>query len=169
VNDTQCSSSTTTLEGGCTWIYETNDETNTSGSCLSKDRTDINCESINRNIQCGEGGLITELSGECTWIYEKNVVSNTDGSCVRKDNEDITCEYINRMNQCENGGGITILNERCGIYDGLCKLLCSEVDETTCNTRNELNDCYWLKGNGTTNPSRCLNRVCFFDFTYYVK
>jgi hypothetical protein len=67
VNDTQCfpSSTSTVVDGGCTWIYGTNDGGNSNGSCIAVSEQSIICENLNRTSQCESGGGITSLADKC--------------------------------------------------------------------------------------------------------
>jgi hypothetical protein len=54
------------------------------------------------------------------------------------------------------------LAEKCGLYSGECKTLCSVLNsDSSCKDENRINDCYWLEPNGAEgeNDSRCMNKV----------
>jgi hypothetical protein len=140
------------------WIYQTNNDGDTNGSCLSKNNQTLNCGDINRSNQCESGGGIARLSGQCTWIYNTNSEVNTNGNCIATSNDTITCEDLNRTSQCALGGEISALFGKCGLYNNVCKTLCSEINENTCkNTRS--NDCFWIDKNGTQYSGGCVNKV----------
>jgi hypothetical protein len=159
VNDTQCSSSTSSIDGTCTWIYGTNDGTNTNGSCIAVSEQNIECDDINRMSQCGTGGGITSLANGCSWIYGTNNMGDNSGNCVSINEQDISCEDINRLSQCAGGGGITTLVGKCGLYNSVCKTLCSEINETTCKSSSRSDECFWLESNGTQYSGGCMNKV----------
>jgi hypothetical protein len=67
VNDTQCfpSSTSTVVDGGCTWIYISNNEIYTNGKCIETSDESNSCDFINRMSQCADGGGITSLADKC--------------------------------------------------------------------------------------------------------
>jgi hypothetical protein len=65
VNDTQCSSSSTVVDGACTWIYISNNGAYSNGNCIRRSDESISCDFINRMSQCANGGGITSLSDKC--------------------------------------------------------------------------------------------------------
>jgi hypothetical protein len=158
VNDTQCFSSTSIIDGSCTWIYGTNDGTNTNGSCIAVSEQNIECANINRMSQCGTGGGISKLTSGCSWIYGTNNMGDNSGNCVSINEQDISCEDINRTNQCVDGGRILSLTEKCRLYNNVCKTICSEAGEEICKSNDRFNDCLWLDGNEIS-LGRCSNKV----------
>jgi hypothetical protein len=64
VNDTQCPLVTTGV-GVCTWLYQTSNDANTSGSCISVNEQDVTCDDIIQTSQCALGGGLSVLSNKC--------------------------------------------------------------------------------------------------------
>jgi hypothetical protein len=81
------------------------------------------------------------------------------GICVAVNEQDISCGDISRTTQCESGGGVAVLSGKCGLYNNNCKLLCSEINETTCKGNNRSSECFWLEKNGTQFLGGCVNKV----------
>jgi hypothetical protein len=80
--DNKCSGSGTGERGNdCTWIYSNISESNYSGNCYPKNKTDIECNTIIRETQCESGGGFNKLKddNECTFIEDGN-----GGTCERK-------------------------------------------------------------------------------------
>jgi hypothetical protein len=117
----------------------------------------VSCDDIKNDTQCFSS--TTALDGTCSWLYGSNDSTNTSGSCISVNDDDITCEDLNRTSQCGGGGGITSLANKCGLYNNVCKTLCSEIGETTCKSTFRSNDCFWIEKNGTQYSGGCVNKV----------
>jgi hypothetical protein len=152
LEDSLCNSATTGAEGACTWIYS--GASGSTGTCVPKSSQSYNCNNLVQEGQCTNGGNLNMLSGSCTWIY-----SSGGGSCRAINDSSASCEIITNTSQCILGGGITSLFGKCGLYNNVCKTLCSEVSESVCkNSRS--GDCVWLEPNGTQVSGACVNSVC---------
>jgi hypothetical protein len=159
MNNTQCSSASSDIEGACSWIYASNNNSNTSGVCVPISSQSVNCAYINRSGQCESGAGITSISSSCVWIYGTSNEGDSSGSCLAKSDENVGCEDIHRQSQCANGGGITALSNKCGIYNNVCKVLCSLLSESVCKMTARFDDCWWLEKNGSVYSGGCVNRV----------
>jgi hypothetical protein len=89
-NDTQCK---TALDNTCTYIYNSESTSSTTGTCASKNANNFTCEDIKRNNQCDNGGDISSLNNICG-IYE----STCKTLCSKIDDEN-TCKN-DRSNDC---------------------------------------------------------------------
>jgi hypothetical protein len=69
------------------------------------------------------------------------------------------CENIVRTYQCFSGAGVTSLSEKCGLYNNLCKTLCSKLSEDPCKSSLRTDDCFWLENNGTSVAAHCVDKV----------
>jgi hypothetical protein len=71
----ECTSSSSSLSSSgtiCTFIYSSS--SGSDGTCVEKGTGSYDCDDINRQEQCNNGGGITSLDGKCKWDGTKCVV-----------------------------------------------------------------------------------------------
>jgi hypothetical protein len=89
------------------------------------------------------------------------------GTCIAVNEQSVGCDDIARISQCVSGGGLAALTNKCGVYDSVCKTLCSLVNEASCKSSGRSNDCTWMEKNGTQYLGGCANKV-LWDFVFYI-
>jgi hypothetical protein len=89
------------------------------------------------------------------------------GTCIAINEQSVGCDDIVRTSQCVSGGGLTALTNMCGIYNSVCRTLCSLVNEVSCKSSARSNDCTWMEKNGTQYLGGCNNKV-LLDFVFYI-
>jgi hypothetical protein len=143
VNDSQCILQNI-LNGGCEWIYSSNNIEIKIGECINKSDSRL-CSIFKREGQCNNG-VNTNTGTKCFWLYNNNNENDNNGGCREKDDSNLKCENIIKNAQClSNSLDGSILENKCDIISGSCKFICSAISEKTiCINRN---DCNWIYNN----------------------
>jgi hypothetical protein len=105
VNDTQCSISSTDVNGACTWLYGSNNEVATNGFCIAKSNGTTTCENVNRTAQCGNGAGITSLIGTCG-LYDntcKTLCSNSSETACKGNSRSDDCFWLEKNGTVYSG------------------------------------------------------------------
>jgi hypothetical protein len=164
----------------CVWIFGKTEEEGkcmkkgsekcndfkTSGQCLEKlddctwndiDGCYSSCETFEILNNC-------ERNEKCFWLEgvrdeDGNINKDEDeGRCIER--LSVSCSSV-WIGQC-NDDKLSRLNIECGIYDELCKDICSSLndDKNECDKRED--DCYWIKTGEKNENSKCINKVLFY-------
>jgi hypothetical protein len=171
-------------ETTCVWIFD--DET--TGICMTKEennnikcfeepyynnedmctKTDIykikcewegtTCRTKCLNLNNDDNGTICTSRTDCAWLDSSSDENNLTGQCYSRDNIH-ECSEILRMSRCWSGANFTELSDKCGWYNGICKTLCSELENNNCMNDDRIDDCFLLTKNGSIPTIQCVNKV----------